>query len=63
MVNIHYQNVVDNLMHVMVNTRLDISYVVSLVAQYLSNLGEKHWLAVKRIMRYLKRNDGQGVNM
>jgi hypothetical protein len=47
----------------MVNTRLDISYVVSLVAQYLSNLGEKHWLAVKRIMRYLKRNDGQGVNM
>jgi hypothetical protein len=60
-VNIHYLNVVDNLMHTMVNTRLDIAYVVRLVAQYLSNPGEKHWLAIKRTMRYLKGMMGKGL--
>ncbi len=54
MVNIHYQNAIDNLMHTMVNTRRDIAYVVSSIAQYLSNHGEKHWLGIKRTMRYLK---------
>jgi N-glycosylase/DNA lyase len=54
MVNIHYQNAVDNLMHAMGNTRPDIAYVVNSIAQYSSNHGEKHWLGIKRTMRYLK---------
>ncbi len=55
MVNIPYQNVVGSLMHVMISTWLDIAYVISSVAQYLSNFGKKHYLIVKRITRYLKR--------
>jgi hypothetical protein len=34
--------------------RLDIAYVVNLVVKYLLNPREKHWLATKRIIRYLK---------
>lgn len=41
MVNIPHQNVIGNLMHVMVSTWLDIAYAISLVAQYLSNIGKK----------------------
>lgn len=41
MVNIPYQNAIDSLMHVIVNTWLDIAYAISLVAQYLSNIGKK----------------------
>jgi hypothetical protein len=55
MVNIPYQNAIDSLMHVIVNTWLDIAYAISLVAQYLSNIGEKKKLVIKRITRYLKR--------
>jgi hypothetical protein len=40
--------------------RLDIAYVVNLVIQYLLNHGEKHWLATKRIIRYLKGTMGKG---
>jgi hypothetical protein len=39
--------------------RLDIAYVVNLVVQYLLNHGEKHWLATKRIIRYLKGTMGK----
>jgi hypothetical protein len=61
MVNIPYQNAVGSLMHAMVNTRHGIAYVVNSVAQYLSNLGEKHWLVIKRILRYLKGTMGKGL--
>ncbi len=42
MVNNPYQNAIGNLMHVMANTQPNIAYVVSLIAQYLSNPREKH---------------------
>jgi len=35
-------------------THPDIFYVVGLVSRYQSNPGQKHWMAVKRILRYLK---------
>lgn len=54
MVNIPYQNVVGSWCMPWLAQRLDIAYVVNLVVQYLLNLGEKHWLATKRIIRYLK---------
>ena len=36
-------------------TRTDITYTISNVAKYCSNLSKQHWTAVKRIMRYLKK--------
>jgi len=35
-------------------TRPDIAYAVSKVSKYLKNPTEKDWIAVKRILRYLK---------
>lgn len=41
-------------MHTMICIRPDIYYRVGLISQFQSNLGETHWQAIKRIMRYLK---------
>ena len=54
MSKILYASVVGSLMYTMMCTRPDISYVVGLVSRYQSNLGQKHWMKIKRILRYLK---------
>ena len=41
-------------MYAMMCTRLDICYVVGLASRFQSNPGIKHWMAAKRILRYLK---------
>ncbi|OAE32324.1 hypothetical protein AXG93_809s1050 [Marchantia polymorpha subsp. ruderalis] len=51
--NIPYQAAVGSLTWAMV-TRSDISFAVSSVAQFMSNLGLTHWKLVKRIFRYLR---------
>jgi hypothetical protein len=35
-------------------TRPDISYVVSKLSRFVSNPGEYHWQALKRVLSYLK---------
>ena len=35
--------------------RLDIAYIVGMLGRYLSNPGKDHWIAAKRVMRYLQR--------
>ena len=35
--------------------RPDIFYAVRLVSRFQSYLGPKHWMAMKRILRFLKR--------
>jgi hypothetical protein len=52
--NTPYQNAVGALNHCAVMTRPDISLAVQKVAQFAANPGHAHWLAVKRILRYLK---------
>jgi len=42
-------------MHVMLYTRPDIPYAVSVTSKYSSDLGEDHWVAVKHIFKYLRR--------
>jgi hypothetical protein len=34
-------------------TRLDISFVMSKLSRFTSNLGDSHWRALKRVMHYL----------
>ncbi|GKE94248.1 retrovirus-related pol polyprotein from transposon TNT 1-94 [Tanacetum coccineum] len=53
MSKIPYANAVGSLMYLMVYTRLDIAYAVSVVSRYLRNLGKNHWEAVKWILKYL----------
>ena len=48
-----YRSVVDALQYATL-TRLEISYVVNKVCQYMANPLDSHWAVVKRILRYLK---------
>jgi len=54
MKKIPYKSAIGSLMYAMLGTRPDIAYAVGAVSQYGSNPGREHWLAVKRIFRYLK---------
>ena len=54
MSRVPYASAVDNLMYAMMCTRPDICYAVGLVSRFQSNPGQKHWMVVKRILRYLK---------
>ncbi len=51
---INYQSIVRSLMYIMLKTRLDIIYSISMINRYVSNLTQSHWQAVKRIFRYLR---------
>ena len=42
-------------MYAQVCTHPDISYIVGMLGKYLSNLEKDHWIATKRVMRYLQR--------
>jgi hypothetical protein len=45
--------ILGSLMYAAVATRPDISFAVSTLSQFLESPGEKHWDAVKRVLRYL----------
>ncbi len=49
-----YQSAVGILLYLSTRTRPDIAFTVSNVAKFCSNPTKSHWLAVKRIIRYLK---------
>lgn len=49
-----YQQAIGCLLYAAQITRPDISFVVNLLSRYRCNPGKAHWLAVKRVMRYLK---------
>jgi hypothetical protein len=42
------------LLYVMVATRPDIAYTLSVLCKYMANLGRAHWQAAKRVLCYLK---------
>ena len=54
MSKIPYREAIGSLMWAAVATQPDIAFAVSLLSQFLENLGEIHWKAVKKVMRYLK---------
>jgi hypothetical protein len=56
-----YQRAIGSLMYAMVQTRPDISYAVSTLAQYSSNPDQTHWAGVKRVFRYLKGTQELGL--
>ena len=50
-----YASAVGNLMFAMLCTRPDICYSFGIVNRYQSNLGPKHWKAIKHILKYIWR--------
>ena len=56
MEGVPYKAAVGSLMYAMVGTRPDLAFAVSTVSQFMAKAGPSHWMAVKRILRYLKRS-------
>ena len=54
MSKVPYASNVVSLMHVMICTRPDITYVVRVVSQFLTNHGKEHYETMKWILRYLR---------
>ena len=61
MANVPYRQAVGSLMHLMVCTRPDLAYPVSVLSRYMQNPGLKHWEGVKRIIQYIKRTRDLGL--
>jgi len=58
----HYRSVVGALQYLTI-TRPDITFAVNKVCQFMANPREDHWLAVKRILRYLKGTVNFGLKL
>ncbi|XP_075091577.1 secreted RxLR effector protein 161-like [Nicotiana tabacum] len=54
MKNIPYTSAIGSLIYAQVCTRPDITFIVNVLGRYLSNLGHDHWVAAKKVMRYLQ---------
>ena len=55
-----YQHLVGKLIY-LTHTRLDISFAIRIVSQFLNNPMEEHLNVVHRILRYLKGSLGKGL--
>ncbi|XP_027171542.1 LRR receptor-like serine/threonine-protein kinase FLS2 [Coffea eugenioides] len=54
MAKVPYSSAVGSLMYAMVCTRPNLAHTVSVVSRFMANPGKEHWLALKRIFRYLR---------
>ena len=56
-----YQSAVGSLMYLAVSTRPDISYSIGSLARFNSKPTKEHWVALKRVLRYLKGTKDLGI--
>ena len=55
MVKVPYASAIESLMYAMLCSRQDISYAVSVTSRFQSNPGLEHWVAVKAVLKFLRR--------
>ncbi|KAI3700113.1 hypothetical protein L2E82_44730 [Cichorium intybus] len=55
MSRVPYASAVGSIMYAMTCTRPDVSFALSMVSRYQGNPGRTHWIAVKNILKYLRR--------
>ena len=55
MAKVPYASAIGSLMYAMLCIRPDITYAVSVTSMYQSNPGLEYWVAVKVILKYLRR--------
>jgi hypothetical protein len=59
---LRYSQIIDSLMYLASATRPDISFAVSKLNRFVSNLGDDHCRALKRFLRYLKGTMSLGIH-
>ena len=52
---IPYASVIGSIMYAVLCTRPGVSYALSVTSRYQSDPGMGHWMAVKNILKYLRR--------
>ncbi|XP_026419425.1 uncharacterized protein LOC113315350 [Papaver somniferum] len=57
-----YRRLVGRLIYLSV-TRPDLAYSVHILSQFIQQPRMEHWEAALRVVRYLKKNPGQGILM
>ena len=60
-INAPFREAVGALMHLMTATLPDIAFAVSYVSRFMENPQVEHWMAVKRILRYLQGTKSHGI--
>ncbi|KAJ9566348.1 hypothetical protein OSB04_002314 [Centaurea solstitialis] len=55
MKSVPYASAIGSITYAMLCTRPDVAYSVSVTSRYQQNPGEPHWVAVKNILKYLRR--------
>ena len=56
-----YQSLVGSLMYLATCTRPDIAYAVGALARFTSKPNQTHWVAAKRVLRYLRGTSNFGI--
>ena len=56
-----YQSLVGSLMYLSVCTRPDLAYAVYTLARFSSKPNRSHWIAAKRVLRYLRGTANYGI--
>ncbi|KAJ9545825.1 hypothetical protein OSB04_025532 [Centaurea solstitialis] len=55
MKSVPYASAIGSIMYAMLCTRPDVAYSISVTSKYQQNPGEAHWVAVKNILKYMRR--------
>uniref|UniRef100_A0A453CRN0 Uncharacterized protein n=1 Tax=Aegilops tauschii subsp. strangulata TaxID=200361 RepID=A0A453CRN0_AEGTS len=59
---LRYSQIIGSLMYSASATRPNISFAVSKLSRFVSKLGDDHWHALERVMRYLKGTASYGIH-
>ena len=59
---LRYSQIIGSLMYLAYATRPDISFAVSKLSRFVSNPGDNHWVALERVLRYLKGTMSYGIH-
>ncbi len=63
MQEIPYASAIGSIMYAMICTRPDVSHALNSINRFQGNPGENHWIAVKTILKYLRRTKDQFLCM
>jgi len=55
-----YRQLIGSLIY-LTTTRIDISFMIGILSWFMHKLYEGHWSTTKRVLRYLKENQGFGL--
>jgi hypothetical protein len=59
---LRYSQIIGSRMYLASAMRPDISFAVSKLSRFVSNLGDDHWHALERVLRYLKGTMSLGIH-